>query len=129
MIYYFKKYPLAIVIIAIICYLSFFTPPKTELDEITNIDKLVHLCMYGGLCIVLWYEHIRIHNSIIWKHAIWGAIIAPICMSGIIELMQSYLTTNRSGEWIDFLSNITGVLIAALAGYFILRPLLTNGRK
>jgi len=28
MLYYFRKYPISLVIVAIICYLSFFTPPK-----------------------------------------------------------------------------------------------------
>ena len=124
MIYYFKKYPLATIIIVIICYLSFFTPPQTKLSEVTNIDKIVHFLMYGGLSIVLWYEHLRIHEEIIWKHIIIGAIIAPILMSGSIEIMQSNLTSNRSGEWTDFISNIIGVLAAAIAGYYILRPLV-----
>ncbi len=80
--------------------------------------------MYGGLSLVLWYEHLRIHEEIIWKHIIIGAIIAPILMSGSIEIMQSNLTSNRSGEWTDFISNIIGVLAAAIAGYYILRPLV-----
>jgi hypothetical protein len=117
MIYYFKKYPLAIVIIAIIFYLSFFTPPKTELSEISNIDKFVHLAMYGGLCIIIWFEYLRCHSSLNWIRITIGAIIGPICMSGAIELIQAYLTTNRSGEWMDFASNITGVILATLAGY------------
>ena len=37
--YYLKNYPLSVIIILIICYLSFFTPPKTELDEVANKDK------------------------------------------------------------------------------------------
>ena len=124
MIYYLKKYPLATIIIVIICYLSFFTPPQTELSEVTNIDKIVHFLMYGGLSIVLWYEYLRIHKVIRWKHIIIGAIIAPILMSGSIELMQANLTKNRSGEWTDFISNIIGVLVAAIVGYYILRPLI-----
>src|SRR5574344_384590 len=124
MIYYFKKYPLAIIIIVIICYLSFFTPPQTELSEVTNIDKIVHFLMYGGLSIVLWYEYLRIHKVIIWNHIMIGDIIAPILMSGSIELMQANLTKNRSGEWTDFISNIIGVLVAAIVGYYILRPLI-----
>lgn len=57
--YYLKNYPLSVIIILIICYLSFFTPPKTELDEVANIDKLVHICMYGGLTMVIWFEYLK----------------------------------------------------------------------
>ena len=47
MLYYFRRYPLSLVIMAVIFYLSFFTPPKSNLEEIPNIDKLVHVCMEG----------------------------------------------------------------------------------
>ena len=55
-----KHYPLSILVIAVICYLSFFTPPKTDMEEIPNIDKLAHLCMYGGLTLVLWFVDSRL---------------------------------------------------------------------
>ena len=51
-----------------------------------------------------------------------GGIIAPILMSGIIELLQAYCTTNRSGDWIDFFANILGIIAAAFIGYYFLRP-------
>ena len=54
MLYYFRKYPVSLIIVAIIFYLSFFTPPKTDVEEIPYIDKVVHICMYGGLCFILW---------------------------------------------------------------------------
>ena len=37
MLYYFRRYPLSLVIMAVIFYLSFFTPPKSNLEEIPNI--------------------------------------------------------------------------------------------
>ena len=46
MLSYIKKYPISLFIILTVIYLSFFKPPKTDLDEIPNLDKLVHVCMY-----------------------------------------------------------------------------------
>ena len=129
MIYYFKKYPLAIAIIAIICYLSFFSPPKTNLQEVTNIDKIAHFLMYGGLCVVLWYENLKVHKKIKWKHIVIGAIIAPIAMSGTIEIMQAYLTNNRSGEWSDFIANVAGVFFATIFGYYIIKPFFNMNNR
>lgn len=43
MLYYFRKYPVSLIIVAIIFYLSFFTPPKTDVEEIPYIDKVVHI--------------------------------------------------------------------------------------
>lgn len=128
MLSHLKKYPLSLCIVAAIFYLSFFTPPKTDMEEIPGIDKVVHTCMYGGLCLVIWFEYLRSHRGInfvrVW---IWG-IIAPIAMSGVIELMQAYCTENRSGEWLDFCANSLGAVTAALIGYNILRPLMWKKR-
>ncbi len=119
MVHYFGKYKFTWLIIGIILYLSFFTPPKTGLDEITHIDKLAHICMYGGLCSILWIEYLRRHHAINRKRTLIGAILLPIAMSGIIELLQAYATTNRGGDWADMIANCIGVGCAALLGRFV----------
>lgn len=129
MFVYFRKYPLSLAVTAVICYLSFFTPPQTDMDGIPHIDKLVHLCMYGGLCFLIWLEYLRTHRSIDWKRMTWGGIILPIAMSGCIELLQAYATDTRSGDWLDFLANSTGVCLATLVGYHVLRPLLWRSAR
>lgn len=124
MLYYLKKYPLTWFVIVVILYLSFFKPPQTEMEEIPGIDKLVHICMYGGLCVLQWIEYLRIHSTIDWERIIIGAILFPIALSGCIELIQAYCTEHRGGDWLDLAANTTGVLLATLAGYFILRPII-----
>lgn len=119
-----KTYPLTLLTVAAICYLSFFTPPQTEFDNISNIDKLVHTCMYGGLSIIIWWEYLRKHDTICWKRFIPISVVSPIMMSGIIELLQAYCTTNRSGEWLDFAANSFGVVLAFMAGNFVLRRIM-----
>ena len=128
MIQYLKKYPLTWLTIATILYLSFFKPPQTDMEEIPGIDKLVHICMYGGLCFLLWIEYLRIHSAIHWKRIIIGAILLPVAFSGSIELAQSYLTEHRGGDWLDLAANTTGVVLAALVGYYILRPIIWKKR-
>lgn len=49
-----RHYPFSILTVLAIWYLSFFTPPHTQLEEINNFDKLVHVCMYGGLSSIIW---------------------------------------------------------------------------
>lgn len=53
-----------------------------------------------------------------------GSILFPILMSGCIEILQSCCTDNRSGDWIDFIANCTGVCLASLAGHYIYRPFI-----
>ena len=118
MLSHLKKYPLSLCIVAAIFYLSFFTPPQTDMEEIPGIDKVVHICMYGGLCTILWWEYLRTHASIHRLRTLIGAILLPIALSGAIELLQEYATTNRSGDWADMIANSIGVCTAALLGYF-----------
>ena len=129
MVDYLKKYPMTLLVIAIICYLSFFKPPQTEMETIPGIDKLVHTCMYGGLCFLLWVEYLRTHRELNRRKILWGCIILPILMSGIIELLQSYCTEHRGGDWLDFAANSLGVLLAAIMGYYVLRPLIWKREK
>ena len=129
MLHYLKKYPLTWLVTAAILYLSFFKPPQTDMEEIPGIDKVVHICMYGGLCLMIWFEYLRQHRTIRRMRMFIGGILLPVAFSGAIELAQSYCTEHRGGDWLDLCANTTGVLLAALVGYHILRPLLWKGRK
>lgn len=119
-----RYYPLSILTILVIWYLSFFTPPQTQLEEINNFDKIVHICMYGGLSSLLWIEYLIHHVHIQKSRLIVGSLLLPAIMSGCIELLQAFCTENRSGDWMDFIANCTGILLAALAGYFLYRPFI-----
>lgn len=122
--YYLKKYPISLTIIAIVIYLSFFKPPSLDVGKIPNLDKLAHICMYGGVSGMLWIEFLlnhRRYEDVLW-HAWIGAVLCPIAMSGIIEILQEYCTTYRGGDWLDFLANTIGVALATLVAYFIIRP-------
>ena len=125
MLYYIRKYPLSLVIILAVVYLSFFRPPSPEeLPTIPHLDKVVHVCMYLGLSGMLWLEFLRAHRSDkapLW-HAWIGAFVCPILFSGAIELLQEYCTTYRGGDWLDFAANATGAVLASLFGCFVLRP-------
>ena len=58
-----RHYPFSILTVLAIWYLSFFSPPHTQLEEINNFDKLVHVCMYGGLSSIIWIEYLIQHNQ------------------------------------------------------------------
>lgn len=116
---YFCKYKYSLLLVAVVVYLSFFTPPKTGLDEITDFDKFVHVCMYGGLCSVIWVEYLRSHRANSCLRVFVGAVLLPLLFSAAIELLQEYATENRSGDWEDMVANSVGVILAALAGSFV----------
>ncbi len=118
-----RNYPFSASIILAVVYLSFFKPPQTPLNQIHDIDKLVHVCMYSGMSGVLWLEYMRSHrNQFRLKHVLIGAVILPIAFSGCIELLQEYCTTYRGGDWLDFTANSIGVVLAGLIAYFFVKP-------
>lgn len=117
-----RKYPLSVVLFLVIWYLSFFTPPQTRLDDVQFIDKWVHIIMYGGTCTVLWIEYLRRHDRLYAVSLSLLAWAAPILMSGLIEILQENCTGGRrSGDWLDFAANATGVTLAAGIGLAIAR--------
>ena len=129
MLAYLKKYPLTLVVIAIIFYLSFFKPPQTDMETIPGIDKLAHVCMYGGLCVIVWIEYLYKHSSVNRLRMFAGGVLLPILLSGIIELLQTYCTEHRGGDWLDFAANSLGVILATLVGHYILQPIIWKRLK
>ena len=118
-----KKYPLSVICIALIWILSlipFF--PDTPLDNVKFIDKWVHILMYGCTFTVMWFEYRFKHRKPDYKRMFFWGWLAPILMSGVLELLQEYCTGgHRNGDLIDLAANATGVTLAAIIGLTIMR--------
>lgn len=113
-----KCYPVSSIYILFIWILS-LSPfiPASGLEGVPFIDKWTHFVMYGGTCLTIWIEYLRRHTKRNWKRIALLAVIAPILMSGLLELLQEYCTGGRrSGEWLDLAANSMGVLLAAIVG-------------
>ena len=108
-----KTYPLSILCVIAIIILSLAPVGAPEVArDVPLFDKWAHFIMYGGLTTIVWWEMLRskgkaVHRS---RLAVQG-LICPVLLGGLMELCQAYLTTYRSGEWMDFLANSIGVLL------------------
>ena len=112
-----KKYPVSILCIVVIWILCLVPIPETPLSNITMIDKWTHLVMFGGWTAILWIEYGLHHHSINKKRTLLYAIILPILMGGLIEIVQQTFTGgNRSGDFIDFIADAIGVTLGAVIG-------------
>ena len=89
-----KSHPITVILILVIWYLSLFTPPKIELANVRFIDKWAHLLMYGSLVFVLWMEDWRTRKASTSVTRALALYIGPVAMSGLIEMIQAYCTTN-----------------------------------
>lgn len=113
-----KTFPLTSLCVAVIWIICLIPVPETPLGDVPFIDKWTHVVMYTGLTSLFWIEYRRYAH----RHAPFSALrlwivgfVAPILMSGLIELAQAYCTGgNRSGDWMDFLANSAGVVLGLL---------------
>lgn len=124
-----KTYPLSLLCVAAVWYLCLFKPPSTGLDKIAGIDKVVHVLMYLGTCGMMWLEYRKSHSRMDYRRTLPAFLLAPILMSGLIELAQEYATTYRSGDWADFAANSLGALLAAVLGNTLLPAWLKRRKR
>ena len=122
MMHFVRKYPLSsccVLLIWVLSLLPFF--PETPLDDVEFIDKWTHLVMYGGTCCVIWWEYARQHRRMNWRKLLLWAVFGMVALGGLMELLQDYCTTTRSGEWLDFCADSAGVLLGTLAGLLVVK--------
>jgi VanZ family protein len=126
-----KTYFLSDMIFVAIVVLSITPIPEVKpLEEVPLMDKWVHFVMYGVFSSCLWFDYYRINQDKRFTLvAIILAVIFPIITGGLLELAQAYLTTCRSGEWMDFYANSIGVGIGLIIGPTIIWTLRKKKRN
>ena len=114
---YFRRYPITFLLAFAVVLLSLLPVPDVRMTvEVPLMDKWAHMVMYGVLTLVIWLEYIKAHRQMRSRRLLLLAFLAPIAMGGVLELMQAYLTTCRSGEWLDFVANSIGAVVGAGCG-------------
>jgi len=123
-----KQYPLSIIVVLALFYLSFFKPSDQIASVMGKADKLVHLVMYLGCSMVFWLEWMLAHKGRLKGRTLLKGFIYcfffPIILGGLIELGQEYLTQYRGGDIMDFVANVCGSLIATVLSLLITYPVL-----
>lgn len=117
-----RKFPriyLTSLLIAVITTLSLIPVPEVpELEDVPFFDKWVHFVMYGALTLAMWTDWWRMER---WTVPSLKFIIVsfafPALWGGLMELAQAYLTTCRSGDWLDFYADAFGALLGLLISY------------
>lgn len=110
-----KQYLFTIIVtVAIVVLSTIPIPENPPLGDVPLMDKWVHMVMYGGLCFVMWVDHVvRSKREFSWT--VRGIMLLyAIVLGGLMELVQAYLTTCRSGDWIDFEADAIGAALGVL---------------
>lgn len=122
-----RKYSCTIFCIILIFVLCLANPQSLPVDmpNIAGIDKVGHVLMYLGTCVVMWTEYLCSHRRINVVRTLIFAVFAPMLMGIGIEYLQIWLTSTRSFDVYDACANCFGVVLALLVPYgWLLRKLM-----
>jgi VanZ family protein len=124
---YLRSYPLSFALASMVLLLTFIRPP--EVDAPQDMDKWVHILMYAGLSGIFWYEYLRAYAPATAKRfrpvrAFLFATLAPTLLGLLTEYLQGLLTEYRTADPMDAVMNVSGVFLATLFSWFVLRPYL-----
>jgi hypothetical protein len=86
--------------------------PTSNWLELLSFDKFVHASIFFVLC-TLWFSVIISKKKINSKY-IGAILICCVGYGGLLEIMQATIFSQRSGDWLDFIANSFGCLLALL---------------
>lgn len=120
---YLRRYPVTLLLVLVIILLSLLPMPDIKAAKSVPLaDKWTHMMMYAVLTLAIWFDYKRSHQQYDTLRLFFFAFLAPIAMGGTLELAQAYLTSCRSGEWLDLAANTIGVCIGTVFGLLLKVP-------
>jgi VanZ family protein len=111
-------------VIFALCSMPGKSIPHISWLELLSFDKFVHASIFFVLgTLYLRGFQLQVSYSLLKRFA--KTIVTCICIAygGTLELMQTYLFSERSGDWFDFIANSFGCLMALALYTFISRKL------
>ena len=94
--------------------------PKVNWLELLSFDKFVHASIFfvEELLLIRALTNLS-ENSFLYRNYKWTSAIFCIAYGGCLEIMQYTISSERSGDVLDFIANSTGVII----GLLIFKPI------
>ncbi len=128
-----RYYPLTLLTTFAIVLLSVLPfPEMPQLAEVPLADKWVHFVMYGGWSLVCWFEmarsECRQHHRKPLPHLLFFGLVCSALLGGLLELVQAYCTTCRSGDFWDFVADAIGAILGSLLGLALRAFVLKKSR-
>lgn len=104
------------IVLAVILYATLASHPLPDdsLPLIPHLDKLIHAIMMGGLtgAVAFDYQRARPTANVLTPRVMLAIAAGVLAFSVLDEILQTALTSNRSGDPLDLLADALGTLIA-----------------
>jgi|WetSurMetagenome_2_1015567.scaffolds.fasta_scaffold02763_4 VanZ family protein len=84
---------------------------KIPVIHFPGMDKVVHFCMYAFLTGVLILEN---RKRISGVASVFIIVLIPFFLGAILEILQSMITSTRTGSMADLLANTGGIIFSVL---------------
>ena len=98
----------SIFVLSAIAYLSLLREPSISLPYVIGMDKWIHAIMYLVLTLTLLWESQQ-SPKLWWIVGVFSAIFG-----GFIEVLQEQFFYPRTGDWMDWLADCIGVIVAII---------------
>jgi hypothetical protein len=115
-----RKNILSISVALVILYLSLAssdTFDEIDVFQFNGIDKIVHFGMYAAFMGIILYEN---RKRIETRNRFYLLISIPCIYGALLELLQSWMTTSRTGSIYDLLFNLFGIVFTVVI-YLLVR--------
>lgn len=98
----------SILVLSAIAYLSLLREPTISLPYVIGMDKWIHAIMYLVLTLTLLWDSQQ-RPKLWWIVGVFSAIFG-----GFIEVLQEQFFYPRTGDWMDWLADCIGVIVAII---------------
>lgn len=102
------RYWKSILVLSAIAYLSLLREPTISLPYVIGMDKWIHAIMYLVLTLTLLWDSQQ-RPKLWWIVGVFSAIFG-----GFIEVLQEQFFYPRTGDWMDWLADCIGVIVAII---------------
>ena len=91
---------------------------KVSFLNFRGADKIVHFGMYFFFMSIITYEN---RNNIGRINVLFLIGLIPFFYGALMEVLQIFMSTNRTGSVIDLIFNLGGILVSIIA-CLVIRP-------
>lgn len=102
-----------LLVIVLLCIPGSAIPEDGPIFSLPNFDKLVHICLFGGLSL-FWGVYLFRRNQLSSAKRTNNFIFAAagsITLGIVLEFVQLYLSNGRSFDPVDMLADSAGALL------------------